>query len=300
MYQVAPQGQNELTVPLAIELFTRFFSRLLEKEIKFPTYLQEWNSFKNILTQEPFNIDNAFLQLAKVQINLERGSNNSISIPDVSPSMGNNFLKALDDYKVNIDKSITAESPDASKYQRTPRGFLTAPPDYHGSSSKRTSIQIFNDDLSKIMENNSSLNNFLTPSYTSTPFDNSDINLIKTKSGEVQEYHKSTTDLFTLMLDPSSAPKKHDLSFVTSKARTFKENFALHSDNVIQNSQKKKNTPFNMEERTPLRKFVVYAKDQQNNGNGQKALQTAAEQFNLKIQNDPKNIAYNHITLFSN
>ena len=80
----------------------------------------------------------------------------------------------------------------------------------------------------------------------------------------------------------------------------LKENISTHSETILQKTQNKKQLGFNMEERTPLRKFVVYGKDQQNSGNGQKALHNAAEQFSIKLQNDPKNFARNHLALLTN
>jgi len=74
--QIAPQSQsqtsskNELTVPLCMELFTRFFTRVLEKDPKLPSYLKEWTEFKNLMTQTPFDLDNLFIHLATIQINL--------------------------------------------------------------------------------------------------------------------------------------------------------------------------------------------------------------------------------------
>jgi len=294
MFQLAPQGQNELSVPLAIELFHRFFTRLLEKESKYPLYLQEWTSFKGVLTQEPFSIDNAFVQLAKIQLNVEKGStaNTNTTLSDISPG-GNNFLKALGDYKINVDSS-----PKSGKFGRNPKSYLSAPPDY--ANQKRVSIQVFNEDISKLLDNNN-LSSYLIPSYASASglFENAnDVSIIKTKSGEVQDLPRSTkaADMFqiTFGLSPS---RIHDLSFITSKARMLKENIATHSDAVVENSQNKKNKAFgfNLEERTPLRKFVVYAKTQEQQNNGM-VLQNAAEQYSLKIQSNPKNPTYHHIT----
>jgi len=55
---------------IMINIFSRFLSGLLEKDSKFYSYLKEWESFKELLVQEPIDLDAIFLHIASLQLNL--------------------------------------------------------------------------------------------------------------------------------------------------------------------------------------------------------------------------------------
>ena len=57
-----------------MELFNRFFSKTFEKDPKFNAFSKEWESFREILTKEPVDLDQVFTYIAKVQLNF--GNNN--------------------------------------------------------------------------------------------------------------------------------------------------------------------------------------------------------------------------------
>jgi len=93
--------------------------------------------------------------------------------------------------------------------------------------------------------------------------------------------------------------KKADLSFLASKARGLRENIHIHNDKSIDAFQNKKQKlgGFQLEERTPLRRLVVYAATDKTNENKTKQQQQqvhqAVEQFSLKFQGNPNTLNYN-------
>jgi len=68
--QTAPAQGSSLSLSMAVNLFSRFFTRLLERETKFPIYLKEWESFKYQLLKDTVDLDAIFIHLAKIQLNL--------------------------------------------------------------------------------------------------------------------------------------------------------------------------------------------------------------------------------------
>ena len=88
--------------------------------------------------------------------------------------------------------------------------------------------------------------------------------------------------------------KKMDMSFLLQKSKALRENIAIHNDRALDAFQNKKQKigGFQLEERTPLRKFVVYAaQKEENNNKTQATIHTAAEQFSMQYQTNP-NLAY--------
>jgi len=320
--QIAPQSQsqssakNELTVPLCIELFTRFFTRILEKDPKMPSYLNQWTEFKNLMTQTPLDLDNLFIHLATIQINLEKTSSNPTPVKPAE-----NFLQVpgqsggalshranLEDYKVTVSKTGVTTSSN-SNYSPSPRSRVRSMTDHRHASfslstqdlneldrSRRTSIQVAADELSRAIEQHHSIstsisgfNPILTPSQI---FEASELNLVKTRSNDITEYNKSPD--FANFMDSF---KKADLTFLASKSRALRENIHIHNDKAIDAFQNKKQKMggFQLEERTPLRKFVVHAagqKEENKNKTQQAAIHQAAEQFSMQYQSNPSGLTY--------
>ena len=68
--QQSPLSPTTISLSLVTELFSRFFSRLLENESKYPVFLKEWEAFKTILTSKPLDMDSVYIHLATIQLNL--------------------------------------------------------------------------------------------------------------------------------------------------------------------------------------------------------------------------------------
>ena len=60
------------TPSLLVEIFSRFFIRILEKDPNYQTYLKEWNAFKELLLKDPFDVDKIFMHIATLQLNRGR------------------------------------------------------------------------------------------------------------------------------------------------------------------------------------------------------------------------------------
>ena len=98
------------------------------------------------------------------------------------------------------------------------------------------------------------------------------------------------------------APKtKYDLGYLASKARRLTETVTSHSDKLVTNFEKAKvGVPGGYEfpeERTPLRRIVVYSAQspkQTASNNVQNNIQDAMDQLATRLQSNPKVLPFNN------
>mmetsp|Transcript_26608 Transcript_26608/g.23582 ORF Transcript_26608/g.23582 Transcript_26608/m.23582 type:complete len:131 (-) Transcript_26608:520-912(-) len=88
------QGSPGSTIPsnstspqLLIEIFQKFFKKIVEKEPNYEFYVQEWTKFKELLQKDPIDLDMVLIYISTLQHNLEmRSHNSSPSKPNDRPS----------------------------------------------------------------------------------------------------------------------------------------------------------------------------------------------------------------------
>jgi len=245
MSSQTPAQGAPLSTTMAINLFSRFFTRLLENEEKYPTFLKEWESFKFLLLKEPVDLDSIFIHLASIQLNLERaGSSKSDSQRTDSSGKKQPVLPRGNIRHAKTSSVATrSRTPSAQK----PREFGTHACELSG---RRPTLNVQTYDFSHIKEQ---LNHhFLSPPKSLSEI--SDVSMTQATSyGELSEGSKSLSCLENLK---TKGP--YDLSFLKSKSKKLLETVQIHSENVLLNRKLKKVDFINAEPRTPLRKVKMY------------------------------------------
>lgn len=262
--QQAPQNPTSVPQVTMIELFSRFLNRLLEKEEKYPIFLEEWEKFKTIISKPSINMDTAFIHLATMQLNIEQ------KVQAAPKANG---------YNIKIEKSLDPIA--TQKVERRPSSSFNLGPD---TKSLYPSFITLAEDHSISTEAMSSAR-------------------LPTSTTASQELKKMTsnesTGSFRFFESPDSPKTHYPLSFLAQRAREFNKRCVNNTEQLMSQLEKRRTNTYHaaeMADRTPLRRIAVYSKqgnDQPQQTDQHNLLYNALQNLAVQFQRSPANHPFN-------